>query len=288
MARRAQQKPVADSITREEVAAFITGLIALFIKGVLPVITFWWRFAAAALFVVFAMDLCLRSRRLRVHLPSPIGRLVLSLLVFTVIAASLWNPMRTQYVQEHLPPSLPFIFGAPLGDNDSPIWIMLVRHYGPDSAYNCDISFWDLDRKNIEHDWLVKHPEASFPPPGLAGGDSQKNLHIDEADPLGNAGNFRWIPLDRNYQHYTVATNCRDGEFEEHWNISRIDAFCAQKSTLSVLPRLNGIPNLRDCCLSVPIQSFPTRPLHQECQTSVIRLPLVAAGSRTTDLTFPS
>jgi hypothetical protein len=35
-----------------------------------------------------------------------------------------------QYMQEHLPPNFPFIFGAPLGDNDSPIWMMLVKHYG--------------------------------------------------------------------------------------------------------------------------------------------------------------
>jgi hypothetical protein len=119
--------------------------------------------------------------------------------------------------------SFPFILGAPLGDNDSPIWVMVMRHYGPGPAYNCDVSFWDSDRKNIEHDWLVKHPDSPFPPPGLARGDSQKTFHIPEADPLVAIGNFQWTPLDKNYQHYTVSINCRDGVFEEVWAVSRVD-----------------------------------------------------------------
>lgn len=60
-----------------------------------------------------------------------------------------------------------------MGDNDSASWIMMLTHYGPLTAYNCDIIFYDNDRKNIEHEWLVKHPEAPYPPPALTG-ESQK------------------------------------------------------------------------------------------------------------------
>jgi hypothetical protein len=52
-------------------------------------------------------------------------------------------------------PSLVFVFGAPLGSNDSPVWIMMLKHYGPNPAYNCNVEFYDQDRKNIEHEWLV-------------------------------------------------------------------------------------------------------------------------------------
>src|ERR1700735_277937 len=101
-------------------------------------------------------------------------------------------------------PSLVFVFGAPLGDNDSASWVMILKHYGPGSAHNCDIGFYDDDRKNIEHEWLVKHPNTPYPQPGLAG-ESQKRIHVVEASPEGSAGNFTWQPLDPNRQHYTVS-----------------------------------------------------------------------------------
>jgi hypothetical protein len=34
-------------------------------------------------------------------------------------------------------PSFVFVIGAPLGDNNSPEWIMMLNHYGPNAAYNC-------------------------------------------------------------------------------------------------------------------------------------------------------
>jgi hypothetical protein len=49
-------------------------------------------------------------------------------------------------------PSLVFVFGAPLGDNDSATWVMTLHHYGPESAHNCNIQFYDDDRKNVEHE----------------------------------------------------------------------------------------------------------------------------------------
>lgn len=119
-------------------------------------------------------------------------------------------------------PSLVFVVGVPLGDNRSPDWIMMLNHYGPNPAYNCRVSFYDKDRKNIEHGWLVKHPHIPFPPQALAG-QSQLHLHIPEADPPGPVTNFRWSPLDPDRQHYDVSISCRDGIFEEIWEVTRVD-----------------------------------------------------------------
>ncbi len=99
-------------------------------------------------------------------------------------------------------PSFVFVFGAPLGDNDSPVWVMMLKHYGPNPAYNCDIEFFDADRKNIERQWLLQHPGSSFPPPGLAG-KSQERLRIPEAGPLGSIESFQWTPPDLDRQHCT-------------------------------------------------------------------------------------
>ncbi len=119
-------------------------------------------------------------------------------------------------------PSLVFVFGAPLGDNDSATWIMMLRHYGPRTAYNCDIIFSDNDRKNIEHEWLVKHPNSPYPPPWLAG-ESQRRIQVQEAGPEGSVGSFQWNPINPNSQHYTVGINCRDGYFVEKWEIARVN-----------------------------------------------------------------
>src|SRR6185312_7103584 len=43
-------------------------------------------------------------------------------------------------------PSFVFVFGAPLGDNNSSTWMMLLKHYGPGPAHNCTIDFYDKDR----------------------------------------------------------------------------------------------------------------------------------------------
>jgi hypothetical protein len=130
-------------------------------------------------------------------------------------------------------PSLLFIFGAPLGDNNSSEWIMMVKHFGPGTAYNCDIGFYDGDRKNIEHEWLVKHPHSPFPPPGIAGGDSQKWMNVPEAGPEGLTPKFRWTPINPNSQHYGATISCRDGVFEETWEITRVDGVLRSKITLS-------------------------------------------------------
>lgn len=128
-------------------------------------------------------------------------------------------------------PSFLFVFGVPLGDNDSAEWLMMLRHYGPNPAYNCDIAFYDGDRKNIEHEWLVKHPNSPYPPPGLAG-ESQKHIHVAEAGPEGSAGSFKWHSLDPNSQHYTVSISCRDGVFEEKWEVTRVNGILRSSITV--------------------------------------------------------
>jgi hypothetical protein len=133
-------------------------------------------------------------------------------------------------------PSLLFVFGAPLGDNDSASWVMVLKHYGSRPAYNCDIVFYDDDRKNIEHEWLVKHPTSPYPPPGLAG-ESQKHIYVAEASPEGSAGYFTWNPLDPNSQHYTVSISCRDGVFEEKWEVTRVDGVLRSRITIEHGPQ---------------------------------------------------
>ena len=129
-------------------------------------------------------------------------------------------------------PSLVFVFGAPLGANDSAEWIMMLTHYGPDPAHNCEVMFYDDDRKHIEHEWLVKHPNIPFVPPGLAG-ESQKRVYTVEAGPEGgSAGSFKWRPLDPDNQHYTESISCRDGVFVEKWEITRINGILRSAITI--------------------------------------------------------
>jgi hypothetical protein len=121
-------------------------------------------------------------------------------------------------------PSLVFVFGAPLGDNDSSTWIMMLKHYGPDSAHNCNVAFFDDDRKNIEHLWLINHGSPPFLPPGQFD-ESQKILSVVEAGPEGTIqlASFNWIPIDPDRQHYTVSISCRSGVFIEKWEVTRVN-----------------------------------------------------------------
>ena len=134
-------------------------------------------------------------------------------------------------------PSFLFVFGAPLGENDSPVWIMMLKHYGPITAFNCDIQFYDDDRKNIEHRWLVEHPNSSFLPSGGVVGQSQIRFQIPEAGPEGAPEKFKWTPIDPNNQHYTVSISCRDGVFVEKWEITRVDGILRTKITIEHGPQ---------------------------------------------------
>jgi hypothetical protein len=165
-------------------------------------------------------------------------------------------------------PSLLFVFGAPLGDNDSATWVMMLKHYGPQPAYNCDISFYDNDRKNIEHEWLIKHPDSPYPPPNLAG-ESQKHFHIPEASQEGVTPNFKWNPVNPNSQHYTVSISCRDGVFVEEWKITRVDGVLRSSITIAHGPQwIKNNPGLEPVIFRYQDPEFVTTALVTEMPKS--------------------
>jgi hypothetical protein len=147
------------------------------------------------------------------------------------IVPEVYESIRTGVRAPRQIPSFLFVFGAPLGDNDSANWLMMLQHYGPNPAYNCDIVLYDRDRKNIEHEWLVRHPNSPYPPRGLVG-ESQKHIRVAEAGPEGSPEKFFWRPLDPDRQHYTVSISCRDGVFEEKWEVTRVNGFLRSSITV--------------------------------------------------------
>jgi hypothetical protein len=173
------------------------------------------------------------------------------------------------------PPSLIFVFGAPLGDNDSSTWIMMLKHYGPDIAHNCTVDFFDDDRKNIEHRWLVEHGSPPFLPTGQFD-ESQKRFHVAEAGPeAGSVSSFNWTPVDPNRQHYTVSINCRDGGFIEKWEVTRVNGVLRTKIVIEHgsqwrknNPGLNPVvfrcedPEFMSTPLAVTIPHQPQKILH--------------------------
>jgi hypothetical protein len=162
-------------------------------------------------------------------------------------------------------PSLVFVFGVPLGDNDSASWMMMLRHYGPNPAYSCNIGFYDNDRKNIEHQWLVAHPESPFPPPGLASGESQKQVYVAETGPEGSSGGFPWNSLDPDRQHYTVSISCRDGIFVESWEVTRVDGILRSTVTIEHGPQwIEKNPNLDPVVFRCGDPEFISTPLATE------------------------
>lgn len=211
---------------------------------------------ARACFLVSGLDLAglLTYWLYAADRPSLVVRLIAAglaglILLPAMVGAQLWISARTsrpvqpsvataasQLATQRPKPSLVFVFGVPLGDNDSASWIMMLKHYGPEPAYNCDIVFYDDDRKNIEHEWLVKHPDSPYPPPGLAG-ESQKHFHVQEASPEGSVGSFMWSPLNPNSQHYTVSITCRDGAFAEKWQVARVDGILRSAITIEHGPQ---------------------------------------------------
>jgi hypothetical protein len=164
------------------------------------------------------------------------GALMFCSVVLAYSGIALWiSPLPQTAKGPALPPAIKktpsflFVFGAPLGDNHSTTWIMMLLHYGPEPAFNCKVDFYDDDRKNVEHLWLVEHPNNPFLPPGQFD-DSQKRLFVAEAGPEGRTGNdFTWTPLDPNSQHYTVSISSRDGVFAEKWEVTRVDGILRAK-----------------------------------------------------------
>jgi hypothetical protein len=142
---------------------------------------------------------------------------------------------------------------------------MMIQHYGPARAYDCKIEFFDDDRKNIEHEWLVRHPDTPFLPAGLFD-SSQTMIHIPEAGPEpATASNFYWTPLDPNRQHYSVNISCREGCFVERWEVTRVDGTLRTKIIAE-----HGVQWIRNNPTSSPVvfqcqdPDFITQPLLTE------------------------
>ncbi len=133
-------------------------------------------------------------------------------------------------------PNFLFVFGAPLGDNNSATWMMMLKHYGPDPAHNCTIDFYDKDRINIRHEWSLKHPDTSFPPADLVG-EFRYQTRISEAGPEGPLPSFNWTPLDPDRQHYSVSTSSRDGVFVENWDVTRVKGHLCARITIERGPQ---------------------------------------------------
>jgi hypothetical protein len=128
-------------------------------------------------------------------------------------------------------PNFAFVFGAPLGDNNSATWVMMLKHYGSGPARNCTIDFYDKDRINIRHAWSSKHPDVPFPPADLVG-EFRYQARISEAGLEGPLPSFNWTPLDPDGQHYSVSISSRDGVFVEDWEVTRVNGRLRAKITI--------------------------------------------------------
>jgi hypothetical protein len=165
-------------------------------------------------------------------------------------------------------PNLVFVFGAPLGDNNSKTWMMMVKHYGPGPAHNCRIDFYDKDRINIRHHWSVKHPDSPFPPADLVG-EFRHQVQIAEAGPEGPLPTFEWTPLDPDHQHYSASISSRDGVFVEEWEVTRVDGHLRAKVTIERGPQwIEKNPNADPMVFQFADPEFVSAPLLTEVPQS--------------------
>lgn len=165
-------------------------------------------------------------------------------------------------------PNFVFVFGAPLGDNNSAMWMMMVKHYGPGPAHNCTIDFYDKDRMNIRHQWLLKHPGIPFPPPDLVG-EFRHQINVPEAGPEGPLPSFNWSPLDPDRQHYTVSISSRDGVFVEDWGVTRVNGHLRTKLTIQRGPQwIEKNPNSDPLVFRLEDPEFTSAPLLTEARQS--------------------
>ena len=123
------------------------------------------------------------------------------------------------------PPGVPFVIGAPLGENGSSEWVMFIKLYNSEPSYNCLITFEDMDRKNIER----LHYNSQY---SLSKSDSQVEFSPTEIDSNRPAQIFRWSPLAPDSQHYQVNVTCRGKQFQEKWEVTRVDKILLTRITL--------------------------------------------------------
>lgn len=117
------------------------------LSTIVPVITFGWRLLSLGVVLGAVIDLSLRSAQTRTL--SPIKRIVLSIGASALLIAMVWNPLRKQYSDEHLPPSFVYVVPGIWSPAPTPQMFMMIRHYGPESVYNVELIFDDLDRRKV-------------------------------------------------------------------------------------------------------------------------------------------
>jgi hypothetical protein len=165
------------------------------------------------------------------------------------------------------PPKSPcfgFVFGSPLGDNNSANWMMMLKHYGPGPAHNCTVDFYDKDRINIRNEWLLKHPDSPFPPPDLVG-EFRQQIRISEAGPEGPLPMFNWTPLNPDLQHYSASISSRDGVFVENWEVTRVNGCLRSKITIERGPQwIEKNPNSDPVIFKLEDPEFVSAPLATE------------------------
>jgi hypothetical protein len=250
--------------TSEEIAAIVFGGIT-YISAVLPVITFWWRFVFLCLFIIFAMDFCLRSVRIKARFTSPYVRVGLSLVVFAVIAAKMWMPMRKQYMAGHMPPS--FVYVAPsvlLGFGGAPVsmntWLMEVEHYGPHPIFNVVGTFDDEDRSQEVRAWGRAHPKQSLSVEQVE--SESTTFNSSEVDPTDvGAPRFYWRPANLKHEHFFITTASREDSVSDRYSeVLRIEWVQGKwfwKMTVKQVSSGNIIINCQDLGFPASVSELP-------------------------------
>ncbi len=109
--------------------------------------------------LVFQVGLVLLAIVLGKALDNPVGYVIAGILAIAFVVQWILQREELAEIEETSPfgaaiprefdvkeptktkPSLLFVFGVPLGDNDSSTWMMTLTHYGPRPAHTCTIDF---------------------------------------------------------------------------------------------------------------------------------------------------
>jgi hypothetical protein len=151
----------------------------------------------------------------------------------------------------------PFIVGAPLGDNDSRMWEMIVRPFGvlQSKSYSCDLMFHDLIKQRQKESWLKQRANSKHLPELI------KETGVKITMPFYTPENFKWSSIDPNKQHYHVEITCPNGAYDEDWEIKRIQGQLRTKITIDkVSPWEGQKPESIYSCID-PVSARPGEPI---------------------------
>jgi hypothetical protein len=209
MSQSAIDRPARSSV---EIVAVVLGIISL----IIPVVTFGWRLLSLILVAGALFDLCLRSPQTKQF--SPGVRVLVSLGALTSLIAVTWNPIRKQYRDENLPPSFVYVVPGFWSPSPTPQWFMAIRHYGPQSVYNTELVFDDLDRRKLMGQQSAVTPQEIE--------RTELTFHYPEIDPTEGFWTklFPWRPLHPDHEHFSAVSVSKNGRFSESFQIEQIAA----------------------------------------------------------------